>query len=294
MISIGDLRIDRVEELCGAFVGAHEFLADVPDEALARNEAWLALHGMDLASGKMITSVHSWIVRTGRHTILIDTCYGNHKTRLDAPPGHQLALDWLGRLAKQGLQPEDIDYVMCTHLHVDHVGWNTRLVDGRWVPTFPNARYILSRTEYEHWHPDMGAATFYGESGSFADSVLPCVEAGQVDLVDDGYDLGGSLTMEAAPGHTAGTCVIRASSRQQGGLFVGDCMHSPLQVVYPDVNSMACEDGAQARATRRRLLADCAEHGHMLLPAHFPPPFVGHVRAAGDSFEYIPLNGDHA
>jgi len=179
---------------------------------------------------------------------------------------------------------------MCTHLHSDHVGWNTKLVDGRWVPTFPNARYIFSRKEYEHWHPAMGAASFYGEGPAFIDSVLPCVENGQAELVEDGYAVDDQLIVEAAPGHTPGTCVIRARGAGHDGLFVGDCIHSPLQAIFPDVNSLACELPEQARATRRRLLSDCAEHGHLLLPAHFPPPFAGHVKAMGDAFEYIPLD----
>lgn len=289
MITIGELRIDRVEELCGAFVGPDDFLDGIPREVLARDSSWLARHGMDLATGNLVTSIHSWIVRTRHHNILIDTCYGNHKDRGEGHLGTNLQSDWLDRLAAKGLRPEDIDFVMCTHLHSDHVGWNTRLIDGRWVPTFPNARYIFSRKEYEHWHPDMGAATFYGEGPAFIDSVLPCVEAGLAALVEDGYTVDDQLTVEAAPGHTPGTCVIRALSQGKGGLFVGDCMHSPLQVACPDVNSLACEDPAQARATRRRLLGDCAEHGHLLLPAHFPPPFAGHVKADGDGFEYFPL-----
>lgn len=289
MIAIGDLRIDRVEELCGAYVGLDEFLDGIPREVLSRDPAWRARHGIDPETGNLVLSVHSWIVRTRHHTILIDTCHGNDKDRGEGNFGHMFQIDWLGRLAAKGLQPEDIDFVMCTHLHVDHVGWNTRLIDGRWVPTFPNARYIFGRKEYEHWHPDMGASNFYGQGIAFADSVLPCVEAGQADIVEDGYTLDDELTLEPAPGHTPGTCVIRASSAGQGGLFVGDCMHSPLQLAYPDVNSMACELPDAARTTRRRLLADCAEHGHLLLPAHFPPPFAGHVRADGDAFDYIPL-----
>lgn len=289
MITLGELHIDRVEELCGAFVGPDDFLDGVPREALVREDSWRTHHGIDIATGNLITSIHSWIVRTKHHTILIDTCLGNDKQR-DGGFGHKLQIDWLGRLDAKGLRPQDIDFVMCTHLHTDHVGWNTRLIDGRWVPTFPNARYIFSRKEYEHWHPEMGASNFYGQGVAFLDSVLPCIEAGQAEIVEEGYTLDDQLTLEPAPGHTPGTCVIRAISAGKGGLFVGDCIHSPLQVAYPEVNSLACEIPEQARATRRRLLEDCAEHGHLLLPAHFPPPFAGHIKAAGNAFAYIPLD----
>src|SRR5688500_9248786 len=120
MISVGDLRIDRVEEMCGAFVSADEFLVSVPREAFSRGDAWCARHGIDLATGNLITSVHSWIVRTNHHTILIDSCCGNNKDRGEGNFGHMLQIDWLERLAVKGLQAEDIDFVMCTHLHVDH------------------------------------------------------------------------------------------------------------------------------------------------------------------------------
>jgi glyoxylase-like metal-dependent hydrolase (beta-lactamase superfamily II) len=291
MIAIGELQIDRVEEICGAFLGMDEFLDGVPREVLARDPAWRARHGVD-STGKLVTSVHSWIVRTKHHVILIDTCLGNDKDRGEGNAGHRLQLNWLNRLRAKGLRPEDVDFVMCTHLHTDHVGWNTRLIDGRWVPTFPNARYIFSRTEYEHWHPEIGASNFLDQGVAFLDSVLPCVEAGQADIVEEGYSIDDHLMLEGAPGHTPGTCIIRASSAGSVGLFVGDCMHSPIQVAYPDVNSVACEIPDQARDTRRRLLSECAEHGHMILPAHFPPPFAGHVNRAGEAFEYLPLTGD--
>lgn len=288
MIMIGDLQVDRVEELYGAFVGADDFLDGVPRAAFTRDDAWRAAHGFDLATGNLVTSIHSWVVRTRHHNILIDTCNGNDKDR-GGSFGHMQQINWLDRLAATGLHPEDVNFVMCTHLHTDHVGWNTRLIDGRWVPTFPNAKYVFSRKEYEHWHPDIGGSTFFGQGVAFVDSVLPCVEAGQAEIVEDGYTVDDAVTLEPAPGHTPGTCVVRASSAGMGGIFAGDCLHSPLQVIYPDVNSLACEIPAQARATRRRLLADCAENGHLLLPAHFPAPFAGRVRANGDAFEYIPL-----
>lgn len=289
MIAIGDLRIDRVEEMCGPFVGASDFLDGVPPDAFERGDEWLVRHGVDLATGNMIMSMHSWLVRTRHHNILIDTCFGNDKERGEGHIGTHLKQDWIGRLAALGLAPEDIHFVMCTHLHSDHVGWNTKLVDGRWVPTFPNARYIFARKEYEHWHPEMGASQFFGEGQAFLDSVLPCVEAGQAEIVEEGYTLDDGLELEAAPGHTPGSCIIRANSAGKSGLFIGDCIHSPLQLAYPRVNSFACELQDAARATRRRILDECVEHGHLLLPAHFPPPSAGHVKPAGDVYEFIPL-----
>ena len=288
-LRIGNLEVQRVEEFCGAFVRPDEFLTGVPEGALERHRAWLEPACVDPATGRMVTSVHSWVVRTERHTVLIDTCYGNHKSRPDLPLADQLNTPWLERLAATGVDPASVDFVMCTHLHADHVGWNTRLQDGRWVPTFPNARYVMSQVELAHWQKNAASAEGWGQRGVFEDSVLPCLEAGQIEAVCNGYTLDDQLTVEAAPGHTPGHCIVRAYSRGHTGLFTGDCMHSPLQIAHPDVNSVACEDPEAARRTRWRILHECAEHGHLLLPTHFPPPHVCKVEADGDAFRYRPL-----
>ncbi|SCW38120.1 Metallo-beta-lactamase superfamily protein [Sphingobium faniae] len=177
---------------------------------------------------------------------------------------------------------------MCTHLHADHVGWNTRLIDGRWVPTFPHARYLFSRREYEHWDPHGDNADAYGQANVFQDSVLPCMEAGLVTFVEEGHGVDDQLTIEGAQGHTIANTIIRASSGGMTGLFTGDCMHSPLQIAYPHINSMACELPEQARATRLRILEEAADGGHLLLPAHFPPPHVCRIRRSGEAFQYLP------
>ena len=159
-------------------------------------------------------------------------------------------------LAAAGVMPGEVDFVMCTHLHVDHVGLNTRLDSGRWVPTFPRAKYLFGRQEFEHWTgegaPAMGRAVIQ-------DSVLPVVEAGLSQLVDDGYCLDDMLTVEPTHGHTAGHVMIRARSGGTTGLFIGDAMHNPIQCCYPDVNSAFCEDPDAARVKRRRILGESAE-----------------------------------
>jgi glyoxylase-like metal-dependent hydrolase (beta-lactamase superfamily II) len=172
---------------------------------------------------------------------------------------------------------------MCTHLHADHVGWNTVLRDGRWVPTFPNARYLFSRVEYEHWsaHPDPNPI----RRNAFLDSVLPVVEAGRAEMIEDGHEVDGALTVELAPGHTPGNVHIRLASRGSEAVFSGDVIHHPIQVYRPDWSTVACVDPAASAASRRRLLETCSERGALLLPAHFPEPHGARVRAAGDSFE---------
>lgn len=286
--SLGEMTIARVEELALPIVKFDELFLDMPPDALRHYRDWLGPDGYDPITERMVNSVHTWVVRTGRHVVLIDTCMGNDKSRPGLPTGDHLNTPWLARLAECGVSPEQVDFVMCTHMHADHVGWNTRLQDGRWVPTFPNARYLFSRDEYEHWDPQDGAATGWGQDGVFNDSVLPCVEAGQVTLVDDGYAVDDVFVVEAAPGHTKGNIIIRASSAGATALFSGDCLHTPLQIAYPDVNTIVCEDPVQARRTRRRILEECAARGHLLVPAHFPPPFLGRISGDGDRFRYHP------
>jgi glyoxylase-like metal-dependent hydrolase (beta-lactamase superfamily II) len=177
---------------------------------------------------------------------------------------------------------------MCTHLHVDHVGWNTKLENGQWVPTFSNARYLFGRKEFEFISRLIEAPDAEWDRGYYNDSILPVVEADQMDLVDDGYSLGDRLTLELSPGHTPGHMTIRADGKGQTGLFVGDALHHPLQIHYPEVISRFCTDPVSAVATRRRYLSECADHGHVLLPAHFGPPHFGRISRNGDAFRFHP------
>jgi len=286
--AIGDLQVDLVDELCLPVFPPEQFMVGLPSDAVARNLHWLAPDFYDIARQVVIMSIHSWIVRTPHHVVLIDTCYGNHKVR-PGTPGDNLMSPWISKLAAKGLRPEDIDFVMCTHLHADHVGWNTKLMDGRWVPTFPNARYLFGRHEYEYWNP--ATRPIDGDKtreAVFNDSVLPCMEAGLVQLVDGGFSIDSNFDMEDAPGHTTGTMLIRAKSQGKAGIFVGDIIHMPLQIVYPDVNSMVCQIPDQARASRRRVLSECAEHGHLLLPTHFPSPHCGRITHGREGFCFHP------
>jgi glyoxylase-like metal-dependent hydrolase (beta-lactamase superfamily II) len=275
---IGDLRVARVEESCQPAFPPDVMFPDLPSEALQRHLQWMAPNYYDPQAGLLVASIHSWVVRTRHHTILIDTCGGNHNERRAFPPLHQLDSPWPERVAALGLAPEQIDFVMCTHLHLDHVGWNTRLKDGRWVPTFPNAKYLFDRKEYEHWN-DMPVG-----SRSVNEGVMEDLS----QFVEDGYTVGDMLTVEATPGHTPGHVMIRAKGGAATGLFTGDIMHSPIQVPYPGINSGFCEDPAQALAVRRAALSEAAEHNHLLLPAHFGPPHVGRVRRDGETFAFVP------
>ena len=180
---------------------------------------------------------------------------------------------FLGRLTNAGVAPEQIDYVLCTHLHVDHCGWNTRLVDGRWIPTFPNARYIVAPREFEAAE----AASGDPDGRTYEDNVLPIIEAGQAELVDMDHALDDEVWLEPTPGHTAGHVAIRLRSQGVAGVFSGDLMHWPMQCIYPDWNFRYDIDPDQARRTRWAFLEACADSGRIVMTSHFPLPSVGMI-----------------
>ena len=287
--SIGSLVLNRIDEMCGPAVDPWFLLPELPIDAIERNLDWIAPFFFDTAESKLILSLHGWIVRTKHHTVLIEACGGNQKNRPEYPRVHQLETPWLERLRTSGVAPEEIDYVFCSHLHVDHIGWFTELKDGRWVPTFPNARYLIAQREFDNWNPETRALPQLALQGDcFEDCVVPIVDSGQAVLVDDGHQIDDGLSIEASYGHTLGHCSVRACSGGETGIFCGDIVHSPIEMTYPHVNTYACEDQQAARASRRALLEEAAEFGHRLLPAHFPPPFSSClVERDGEGFQVL-------
>ena len=283
---LGDLEIIRIEEGIERNA-APDFLYPTHNpEDIIRNLGWLAPHFFNPETRMLQIHIQSWLIRTKPHTILIDTCGGNHKPRAWFPFFDQANTPYLERLKEAGYAPEDIDYVFCTHLHLDHCGWNTKLENGRWVPTFPNAKYLFSRTEYESWTDDQAANRAHYEV--FEDSVLPVIREGLGHIIEDNAQITDEISVEAAHGHTIGHGIVRAKSRNQTGLFTGDAFHHPLQIIDPGLSSAFCFDPAKGEATRRRILHDCADHGHLLVPAHFGPPHVGRVCHAEGGFKFLP------
>lgn len=289
-IKVGDVEVSRVEELhCPAF-SARDLFPDWSEEAVMPHLDWLAPAYFAPELGQLVMSSHSWVIRTGRHTILIDTCIGNHKERPESSPFfHRAELPYLANLAAAGVHPHEVDYVLCTHLHTDHVGWNTRLADGRWVPTFPNAKYVFSETERNAFDPLAGG---WGATGDgqriYADSVLPVIETGQALLVNGTERIADVLTIEPLPGHTLGHIGARLTSRDEQAMFVGDAFHHPIQIYYPDWSTPFCDDGVLAAQTRRRILEEAAETNLLLCPAHFAAPHCGCVRRQGSAYSFVP------
>jgi glyoxylase-like metal-dependent hydrolase (beta-lactamase superfamily II) len=278
---IGDIRVARVVENEGPFA-AVDFLLPGFTPELLKEQRWLTPAFVD-PELRVLMSFHSYVLRTRHHTILVDGCVGNGKERPARPMWHRQEAPYLERLARAGVQPEDVDVVFCTHLHADHVGWNTRLRDGRWVPTFPNARYIFGRREYEHWEK-LHRAGEKPNHDSFTDSVLPVVEARQADMVEADHEIETGIHLEPAYGHTPGTCVLHVRNRGGHGIFTGDVIHTPVQLADPSLSSRFCSDPAQSAATRRRLCERYADTDSVLFTGHFPAPSSTRLKRLGDSF----------
>jgi glyoxylase-like metal-dependent hydrolase (beta-lactamase superfamily II) len=284
---IGDMSLSRVEEMMIPLIEAEKMFPDFGPETLREHGHWLSPRYYDAASKRLLLSIHSWVLRTRHHTVLVDTCFGNHRNRPGFRDGHQLDKPWLENLAAAGVQPEDVDIVMCTHLHIDHVGWNTQLENGRYVPTFPNARYIFSRRDFDFYDAENRRdPKRKAQHGAFDDAVVPIVEAGKALLIDGDFAIDDELSIRHRPGHTPGSITLEAKSQGQSGLFTGDILHHPIQVWHPRWNSKFCVDPANAAISRRKVLEHCVEHGSLLLPAHFAAPHCGHVHQAGDAFGF--------
>jgi len=294
--SLGSVTITRVEEQIGfAHMPPERYFRGFDRELFNRHLSWLAPNHYDPITDRVVSSVHSWIIRAGATTILLDACAGNHKPRSWTPRFNQLDTPYLARLRAAGCSPEDIDIVLCTHLHADHVGWNTMLRDGRWVPTFPNAKYLFSKTDDAYWDPGRNAAMVSDpRSAVYTDSILPVVQAGQATLVEDGYRLSSQLAVFATPGHTPGHVSLKFEDAHARAIFCGDVIHHPIQIYAPHWNHMADERPEVAGPTRHDLLGACAETGALLFPTHFGSPHVVRITGvAGVGFagEFIPPIG---
>ena len=289
---IGSYRVTRIEEMLTPGFTPAFLLPDFDAQVMQEHPILAGERFWHSASGKVMSSMHSWMIRDDRHTVLIDTGCGNDKIR--ALPlfqrFHQLHLPYLDHLRAEGVAPEDVDLVICTHLHVDHVGWNTRLEKGCWVPTFPNARYIFSRREFEHWQSPAGAAVMPENMAVIADSVIPVVEAGLVEFIDNGSSIIDGLVFHDAFGHTAGHGMLKLESGRDAAVFPGDSLHQPMQVFRPDWNSCFCEQPQDARTTRRRILDYCHDRNALLLPAHFGAPHGGYVKRGADGYRFRPAD----
>lgn len=279
--SVGDLIIHRAIEQESAFFPALEMFPQLTTELLAENRAWLhQARAMDEAD-VLILCFQSYIVRTPHHTILIDSCIGNDKQRPARQNWHIKTDDvYMRALIAAGVTPADIDYVMCTHLHVDHVGWNTRLENGRWVPTFPKALYVFGKSEFDYWSEQNETEPV----PPFGDSVLPVVEAKKAEIVGNDFVIGDHVRILPSPGHTPGHVAFTFGKGRDDAVFCGDLMHTPLQTLYPELSPKFDVDPAQSAVTRRNFLERYCDTDTLCCAAHFPSPSVGKIKRKKNSF----------
>ncbi|MBM3683807.1 MAG: MBL fold metallo-hydrolase [Actinobacteria bacterium] len=275
---IGDVRVTKVVET----VVAWRFSILLPDctPELVDSVPWMRPHFVD-DDGKMLLSIHTLVVESQGRRILVDTCIGNDKAR-PSRSFNMLQTDFLTRLGAAGFPPETIDVVTCTHLHVDHVGWNTRLDDGVWVPTFPNARHLFNRAEYEYWHANPDEEM---NGTVIADSVEPVVDAGLVDLVDEDHRITDEVWLEPTPGHTPGHVCVRISSAGQDAIITGDMIHSPIQVRY----NLSCgvdTDRDLGDRTRAAFVERYGDSGTLVIGTHFATPTAGHIVRDGANWKF--------
>jgi glyoxylase-like metal-dependent hydrolase (beta-lactamase superfamily II) len=299
---VGEATVTRIDELRLAAFKFDALYPGADPDALERHRDQLEAGSFDSTTGTFIQSIHSWLVKTPHHTILIDTATGNDKNRPDIPPLHRLNEPFLARLAAAGVTPEQVDYVLLTHVHADHVGWNTRLVDGRWIPTFPNATYVFSRIEQAYGEslaagtapaaaarpdPALGPAARKPADRVYDDSVRPVIEAGLAQLISvNGEEVLDGISFIPTPGHSIDHASIRLVSRGEQALFAGDVMHHPLQVYEPSLNSCFCEFPEAALRSRAAVLEDAAERGATLFTTHFAQSSVGRIDRRGDRFAW--------
>lgn len=285
---VGEVRITRIVELeIGG--GTRFILPDATPDACQPLD-WMAPHFMK-PDGTLVMSVHALVIELGaggtERRILVDTCIGNDKTR-KVPAWDHMTTTFLEDLEAAGFPPASIDTVLCTHLHVDHVGWNTRLVDGVWEPTFKNARYLFAETEWRHWDANEDE-TVYGPV--LADSVRPVVEAGLVDLVAMDHALCPEVQLEPTPGHTPGHVSVHIRSAGQEALITGDCIHHPCQLSRTDWCSSADFDQAEGQATREALLARYADSPVLMIGTHFATPTAGYVKVRQEGGYWLDVSG---
>ena len=280
----GPFDIVRVVEMEGAFRAPEFLFPEATEEAVRASKVATDPRFYNAETHKLVMSFHTLVIKTRRHNILVDTCIGNDKERPELLDWHQRTGPFLADLAAAGVPAESIDFVLCTHLHADHVGWNTKLFDGRWVPTFPNAKYLMARTEVEHWNEVRKTSDKPANHRSWDDSVQPILDAGQALVIDSDYEIEHGIHLIPAPGHTPGNVILHVSDGKESAYLIGDTIHHPLQIEHPDWSSSFCSDPNLSRVTRKEFLNTVAETASLVMPAHFGTPTA--VRSTGDSTGY--------
>jgi glyoxylase-like metal-dependent hydrolase (beta-lactamase superfamily II) len=275
---VGEVKITRIVEM--ETTGGTRFLLPQATYEAVQAIPWLAPHFAE-PGGKLKMSIHALVVEAPGRRIIVDTCIGNDKRR-EMEPWSNLQTTFLKDLEAAGFARESIDTVLCTHLHVDHVGWNTMLVGGQWIPTFPNARYLIGRAEYDYWREE--SANEPADISYFHDSVQPVWDAGLVDLVETDHRVCEEVSLEPTLGHTPGHVSIRIRSKGEEALITGDFTHHPCQMAHPEWAAEVDFDKDASTATRRRVYSALAGTKILVIGTHFAAPCAGHVVADGEAW----------
>ena len=275
---IGEVTVTKIVEI-ETTGGSRFILPDATPEAI-RPISWLIPHFAD-ENGRLKMNIHALLVEAPGRRIIVDTCLGNDKQNRRIPTWNDRQGTFLADLSSAGFARETIDTVLCTHLHVDHVGWNTMLVDGRWVPTFPNARYLFGRVEFEHWSKQTERADM---PHVIADSVKPIIDRGLAELVEWDHQICPEVRLTPSTGHSPGHASVLISSKGQRAMITGDFAHHPCQMAHPEWASTADYDAKAAEATRRRILGELAGEPVLMIGTHFAGPTAGRVVRDGDAF----------
>jgi glyoxylase-like metal-dependent hydrolase (beta-lactamase superfamily II) len=282
---VGDVRIDRIVEFQQPLLPALALYPAATPAAIDRHRAWLEPSLMEPGTGLMTIAFHSFLIHAGGAKIIVDTCSGNDRQRPKKTRYHLRHWPYLDNLRAAGVSPEDIDYVLCTHLHVDHVGWNTQLVQGRWVPTFAKAKYLFVRDEWDYWREHYTREAFVDDPYHL-DSLLPVIEAGRAQFVEMDHRFSDEVWLDPLPGHTPGHVGVHVRSRGEECVMSGDLMHTALQAAEPDWSSCFCVDPDASAAARRAFLERYADTDVRILPAHFPTPTSGRIVRADGGFRF--------
>jgi len=280
---VGEVRVSKIVELEKLWDPTH-LVPQATREVVLQHD-WALGPFADAETGDVRVSFHSFGLQVGDEKILVDTCGGNDKIRPGSPTFHLQHTDFLDRLVAAGFPPEEVTAVVCTHLHVDHVGWNTVLDDGEWRPTFPNARYLFGETDWDHWRVE---PQIYGDV--VGDSVRPVIDAGRAELVASDLRLNDLVRLEPTPGHTPGHHSVRISSNGDDAVITGDVFHNALQIEHPDWASAPDVDPEQAAATRRRFIEHYSDDHTLILATHLGGPSSGYFRRHEHGWRLDPLD----
>ena len=277
---IGEVSITRVIESEAPWDGTL-LLPEATAANVRKERDWLHPTFTDDA-GLLGMSIHAFVIESRGKRIVVDTCIGNDKER-PIPEWNRKQWPFLANLEQAGYPRESVDLVLCTHLHVDHVGWNTMLRGGTWVPTFPNATYLIGGTEWDFF----STAEEPFLKGPVDDSVRPVVAAGMSQLVDDAHRLTDEVWLESTPGHTPGHFSVRISSRGEEAVITGDLMHHPILCRYPEWDNKFDYDGPRAKKTRRAFCERYADSAVLVLGTHFATPSAGRIRKQDDAYRFV-------